>query len=122
LKDFIPEKDKHKRFGGQIILVSGDFCQLLPVMENASPAKVINHTLEYPSLLWDERVVILRLQENMRVKNEMNKLPNNKEHHKQLKDYEQWLLKLGEGRLLSAKTKEQTCPDTDVIEIPRDMF
>ena len=103
-------------------MVSGDFRQLLPVMENASPAKIINHTLKYSSLLWDEHVVTLRLQENMRVKNEINKLPNNKEYHKQLKDYEHWLLELGEGRLPSAKTEERTCPDTDVIEIPHDMF
>ena len=31
-------------------------------------------------------------------------------------------MKLGEGRLPSAKTEEQTCPDTDVIEILHDMF
>ena len=31
-------------------------------------------------------------------------------------------MKLGEGKLPSAKTKEQTCLDTDVIEIPHDMF
>ena len=97
--------------------MSGDFRQLLLVMENASSAKIINHTHKYSSVLWDEHVVTLRLRENMRVKNEMNKLPNETEYHKQLEDYEQWLLKLGEGRLPSAKTKERTCPDTDVIEI-----
>ena len=51
----------------------------------------------------------------------MNKRPNDTKHHKQFEDYGQWLLKLGEGRLPSAKTKEQICPDTDVIEIPHDM-
>ena len=101
--------------------MSGDFRQLLPVMENANPAKIINHTLKCSSLLWDDQVVTLRLRENMRVKNEINKLPNKKEHHKQLQDYEQWLLKLGEGRLPSAKTEEGACPDTDVIEIPPQM-
>ena len=40
LKDLVPEEDKQKRFGDKIILVSGDFCQLLPVMENASSAKL----------------------------------------------------------------------------------
>ena len=59
-------------------------------MENTSSAIIINHTLKYFSVLRDEHVVTLRIQENMRVNNEMNKLPNNTEHHKQLKDYEQW--------------------------------
>jgi chaperonin cofactor prefoldin len=48
-------------------------------MENASSAKIINHTLKYSSVLWDKHVVTLRLQENVRVKNEMNKLPTNTE-------------------------------------------
>ena len=68
LKDLVPAEDKQKRFGGKIILVSGGFRQLLPVMENANSAKNINHTLKYSSLLWDEHVVTLRLQENIRVK------------------------------------------------------
>ena len=56
------------------------------------------------------------------VKNETNKPTNNKEYHKQLKEYEQWLLKLGEATLPSAKIEEKTCPDSDVIEISHDMF
>ena len=102
--------------------VSGDLYQLLPVMENASPAKVINYTLKHSSLLWDEHVVTLRLQENMTAKNIINNLRNDKEYHTQFKGYEHWLLKPGESRLPSAKTEEQIYPDTDVIEIPHDMF
>ena len=77
-------------------------------MENASSAKIINHALKYASVLWDEHVVLtLRLQENMRVKNEMNKLPNNTEYHKQLKDYEQWLLKIGKEDCLQLKQRNK---------------
>ena len=50
----------------------------------------------------------------------MNKLPNNTEHHKHFKACE--LLKLGKEKSPSAKTKEKICPDTDVIEIPHNIF
>ena len=42
---------------------------------------------------------MLNLQENMRVKNEMNKYPRDNQLQENLVDYKQWLLKLGEGRL-----------------------
>ena len=45
LKDLVPAEDKEKKFGGKIILVSGDFWQLLPVLEKASRAEIVNHTL-----------------------------------------------------------------------------
>ena len=36
LKDLAPEKNEEKKFGGKLILVSGDFRQLLTVIERAS--------------------------------------------------------------------------------------
>ena len=46
MKDLVPAQDKEKKFGGKVVLVSGDFCQLLPVLEKASRAKIVNHTLK----------------------------------------------------------------------------
>ena len=46
MKDLVPAEDKEKKFGGKIIMVSGDFQQLLPVLEKASRAKFVNHTLK----------------------------------------------------------------------------
>ena len=57
----------------------------------------------------------------MRVKNEMNKLPNDKDFRLKLKRYEQWLFKLGEGEIQPAKNTEGKHPYTDVIEIPHEM-
>ena len=71
--------------------------QFLPVVEATNRAKIANHTLNYYSPLWDGDGVTLRLRKIMRVKNEMNKSPNNKLFHRQLQMYEQWFLKLGEG-------------------------
>ena len=117
MRDMVPQNDRDKKFGGKLILVSGDFRQLLPVIENANRAKIVNHTLKYSTTLWDENIVTLHLRENMRVKNEMAKHPDDCAFHQQLRDYEQWLLKLGEGGLPS----EGKCDDSNIIEIPSNM-
>ena len=59
MKDFVAAQDKHKKFGGKVMLVSGDFGQLLPVLEMASRAQIVNHTLKNSVTLWDEKVIIL---------------------------------------------------------------
>ena len=41
--------------------------------------------------LWDEKVIILQLQQNMRVKKEMDKFPHDKVLHEELKHHEQFL-------------------------------
>jgi hypothetical protein len=117
MRDIAPPEDQGKKFGGKMILVSGDFRQLLPVIEQANRAKIVGHTLKHSAILWDDNVVTLSLRENMRVKNEMAKQPDNESFHQQLTEYEQWLLRLGEGRLPS----EGKVDDSNVIEIPSEM-
>ena len=95
----MPAEDKEKKFGGKVILVSGDFWQLLPVLEKASRAEIVNDTLKNSVTLWDEKVIILRLRQNMRVKKEMDKFPHDKGLHEELKHHEQFLPDLGEGKL-----------------------
>ena len=64
IRDMIHDKeDKDKKFGGKIVLVSGDFWQLLPVMNRTNRGKVVCHTLKSSVTLWDEDVHILRLRE-----------------------------------------------------------
>ena len=117
MRDLVPEEDRDKKFGGKLILVSGDFRQLLPVIEKANRAKIVGHTLKQSATLWDEHVVTLNLRENMRVKNEKSKHPDNKEFHQKLEDYEEWLLALGEGRLPS----KGKIDDGEIIEVPSTM-
>ena len=116
LKGLAEPQDCNKKFGGKIILVSGDFRQLLPVIPKANPAKVVSHTLKNSVRLWDQDVMCLHLRENMRVKNEMAKRPNDFEFREQLEKHEQWLLDLGEGRLPCHGYDE-----SDIIDIPPSM-
>jgi hypothetical protein len=115
MRDLASPEDRHKKFGGKLVLVSGDFRQLLPVIEKANRAKIVGHTLKH-SKLWDKDVMKFRLTHNMRVQNEMNKHPNDDALHEKLRDHEQWLLKLGEGKLPS-----EGIPGSNIIEVPSDM-
>ncbi|KAL7532029.1 hypothetical protein ACHAWF_004001, partial [Thalassiosira exigua] len=118
MRDLASGEDVDKLFGGKLMLVSGDFRQLLPVIERAAiRAKIVSHTLKHSATLWDEKVVTLRLRENMRVKNEMAKYPDDEVMKDKLEGYEQWLLKLGEGKLPT----EGTTSGSNIIEVPSEM-
>ena len=86
-------------------------------MDRSNRGRVVRHTLKSSVTLWDDDVVILRLRKNMRVQNKMNEYPNDEAMHQKLQQYEQWLLKLGEGRLPSVGKFD----DHDIVEIPSDM-
>ena len=100
------------------MLVSGDFWQLLQVLEKANGAEIVNHTLMNSFTLWDDKVIILQLRQNMQVKKEMDKSPNDKALHEDLKNHEQFLLDLGEGKLPANATVEEY----NLIEILSTMF
>ena len=106
-------------FGGKLILVAGDWCQLLPIVPHGSRARVVNSTLKESQLWDDDDVLILRLTENMRVKNEMLKHPNDKELHKDLLTYEKWLIGLGNGTLPSIGGDSYS--GQHIVEIPKSM-
>ena len=59
VKDLVPAPDRHMKFGGKVMLVSGDFLQLLPAHEKANRTEIVNHTLKNSVTLWDDKVVIL---------------------------------------------------------------
>ena len=118
MKDLVPAQDRHKKFGGKVMLVSCDFWQLLPVLEKANRAEIVNHTLKNSVTIWDDKVIILELRQNMQVKKEMDKSPNDKALHEGLKNHEQFLLDLGEGKLPANVTVD----GYNLIEIPSSMF
>ena len=111
LKDFTEEEST--RFGGKCTLISGDFRQLLEVIPGANRAKTVQRCLKGSDKLWGEHVIHLKLRENMRVKNAIQARPNDEDFKAELLAYEDWLLKLGEGRLPT--------PCQNIIEIPPQM-
>ncbi|XP_065682319.1 ATP-dependent DNA helicase PIF1-like [Hydra vulgaris] len=71
-------------FGGKVILMGGDFRQILPVVKRGRPAEVIELCLKYS----EQRQYVQRfsLTVNMRVQREEE-------------EFSKWLLKLGSGTL-----------------------
>lgn len=71
-------------FGGKIVILGGDFRQLLPVKQNATRSETVNLSIKFSSL-W-KHFEIFSLTENMRI------LPH--EH-----EFTHFLLDLGNGTL-----------------------
>jgi nucleoside-triphosphatase THEP1 len=71
-------------FGGKVVCISGDWKQLLPVVEHETPPGIMAATIRNSPLY--ERFQVLRLTHNMRV------LGSEEEAHRQ------WLRDLGNGR------------------------
>ena len=127
LKDLTDFPDT--KFGGKIVLLSGDFRQLLEVIPRANRAKIVLRCLKGSELLWDENVIHLKLNDNMRIKNALVKRPNDEGFKAKLIWYEQWLLQLGEGKLEEyydniIEIPNQMCKETkdDVIDAVFDDF
>ena len=76
-------------FGGKVVILGGHFAQLPTVLPKASRAQIISASLK-KSFLWP-KFKVLQLKENMRVLNNGN--------DSKLKEFDQWLEQLGEGKL-----------------------
>ena len=105
----------NKKFGGKLVVASGDFRQILPIVTGCSNrAKIVDSTLKFSSIVWDDDVTVLKLRKNMRVENEKRLHPNDLRLHRELKKHEKWLLDLGEGKL--------NIDGGSLVEIPKKMY
>jgi hypothetical protein len=76
-------------FGGKVIVLAGDFRQVLPVVKHGSRAQIVGASLKR-SMLW-RHFRLFKLTENMRV------LRNGQDE--ELRQFDEWLLQLGNGQL-----------------------
>ena len=104
----------NKRFGGKLILLMHDFRQILPVILRGSRASVVSASVKF-SDNW-ENFTAHSLTENMRVKQILQQEENpSDERIKQLQDWSEWLLKVGDG------TVSPAIEGTNIIEVPKQM-
>jgi len=120
LRDILSEKQtelENMPFGGKVVVLGGDPKQILPVIENATRAQIVNATI-FRSYLWNH-IKKIYLYENMRLK----KLDMNTLEYKQLNEFNNWILSIGNGN-----TENDSVANTDdnidcqVIQIPDDLL
>nr|XP_043616290.1 ATP-dependent DNA helicase pif1-like [Erigeron canadensis] len=96
-------------FGGKVIVFGGDFRQILPVVPCGSRSEIVNASLK-SSYIWDFTTV-LRLTFNMRLQQ-----GSNTRQQQEIKEFAEWLLKVGDGKLSEPNDGEVE------IEIPDDLL
>ncbi|XP_057455304.1 uncharacterized protein LOC130746629 isoform X2 [Lotus japonicus] len=98
-----------KPFGGKVVVLGGDFRQILPVIPKGSRCEIVNATIN-SSYLW-KQCCVLRLTKNMRLTTSQSAHEN-----LEIKKFADWLLDIGDGKLNRSSDGEST------IEIPKDLL
>jgi len=99
-------------FGGKVVVMGGDFRQVLPVIVRGSRADIVGASLKRSTQIWPETFK-LQLHLNMRAM----VLQAQNVPYQHLIDFSEWLMRVGEGdrNLIVAAAGE------DCIRIPEDM-
>jgi hypothetical protein len=105
----IDENSDKKPFGGMTVVLGGDFRQILPVVPNAKRGQIVNASIKR-SYLWSY-FTVYRLTQNMR----LSCMSDNIEERKQLHDFAEWILNIGDGKTSSNDGDE-------LIKIPEDLL
>ncbi|XP_012850132.1 PREDICTED: uncharacterized protein LOC105969907 [Erythranthe guttata] len=98
-----------KPFGGKVVVLGGDFRQILPVVLKASRQDIVHATIN-SSQLWEE-CKVLKLHTNMRLQSSSN--PSEVE---EVKEFVDWILSIGNGEAGEQNDGEAS------VEIPEDML
>lgn len=96
-------------FGGKVVVFGGDFRQILPVIPRGDRSDIVHATIS-ASYIWDH-CQVLTLTQNMRLKQ-----GSNAEDNKEIEEFSNWLLSVGEGKI------SEPNDDYADIPIPNDML
>ncbi|XP_015948462.1 uncharacterized protein LOC107473413 [Arachis duranensis] len=99
----------HAPFGGKIVVLGGDFRQILPVIPRGSREEIV-HSCINASNLW-QSCQVLQLTENMMLSRGSRDI-----HGVQLKEFATWLLQIGDGLIGDSTDRES------VIRIPDNLL
>ncbi|XP_016192457.1 uncharacterized protein LOC107633330 [Arachis ipaensis] len=111
LRDILSCSDSynaHLPFGGKVVVLGGDFRQILPVIPRGSRQDIIQSSIN-SSYLW-HNCKVLKLTKNMRLSLSEN---NNIQ---ELRDFAEWLLKIGDG------LAGDTIDNESIVHIPFDIL
>ena len=88
----VDECNNGKLFGGKVVVLGGDFRQILPVIKKASRYDIIKSSIHY-SDLW-QYCKVLKLTKNMRLNTTQNRQTIEK-----IKEFADWIFKIGDGEM-----------------------
>ncbi|XP_076908897.1 uncharacterized protein LOC143565957 [Bidens hawaiensis] len=96
-------------FGGKVVVLGGDFRQILPVVQNGTRNDCVNATIS-SSYIWSN-CKVLKLTKNMRLA-----VGSQMSNTLEIKQFADWLLDIGQGNLGGPNDGEAT------ITIPEDLL
>ncbi len=112
LRDILQLEDPQrveKPFGGKVVVLSGEFRQILPVVKKGKREDIVYFAIS-KSYLWNS-CHIFNLQTNMRLRqNNMSEMETSS-----IKDFSEWILKIGDGEFGEED-------DDNKITIPNDLI
>lgn len=106
MRDILGSK---KLFGGKVVVLRGDFRQILPVLQKSTRQDIVHSTIN-SSPLWKHCKVLL-LQRNMRLQSSLPMCDDNS-----TSEFADWILQLGNGDI------GDPCDSEPSINIPGDML
>ncbi|XP_015960692.1 uncharacterized protein LOC107484657 [Arachis duranensis] len=87
----VSDRNKDLPFGGKVVVLGGDFRQVLPVIPKGSRVKIVMASIN-SSVLW-KYCEVLRLSKNMRLASGLEQSTD-----QELRSFSDWILQIGEGR------------------------
>jgi len=86
------EDNADKPFGGKVVVLDGDFRQILPIVRKGSRYDIVNSSINYSDLL--QYCIVLKLSQNMRLKSVVSN-----ESAINIKEFANWILKIGDRNM-----------------------
>ncbi|KAL1355887.1 uncharacterized protein [Arachis hypogaea] len=105
----VSDRNKDLPFGGKVVVLGGDFRQVLPVIPKGSRAEIVMASIN-SSIIW-KYCEVLRLTTNMRLAT-----GSEQSTAQELRSFSDWILQIGEGRCGAVVN------DKLFVDIPSDLI
>ncbi|XP_071714697.1 uncharacterized protein [Rutidosis leptorrhynchoides] len=108
MKDIIKSNKSFEPFGGKVVIFGGDFRQILPVIQRGTRSEIVDASI-HSSYLW-RKCKVMKLTKNMRLR-----CDSNDSEMKEIADFAEWILKIGEGKINTLNDGEADIDFSDEI-------